>query len=196
MSAQHNTPNTLENIAADLTALAADLARGKLRVGNRLISIGNPLFLKTKQKITGDTAYFTLSFQVPLQDSEHESVLIPDQKDQQEKKGEEKHEKQLRLQGRPPEGKKIKKEITSLWKTLCKKLEQGQAPSAAEEKALLSAFESYTVYSEPAWHKDWLACFAVLQETLACARRGELRKALGHAEEVNALTKICHKKHK
>ncbi|MBU2539487.1 MAG: hypothetical protein KKH22_13715 [Proteobacteria bacterium] len=196
MSAQHNTPNTLENIAADLTALAADLAQGKLRVGNRLISIGNPLFLKTKQKITGDTAYFTLSFQVPLQDSEDESILISDQKLPQEKKGGEKHEKQMRLQGRPPEGKKIKKEITSLWKTVCKKLEQGQAPTPAEEKALLAAFENYTVFSDSSWHKDWLACFAILQETLACAGRGEIRKALGYAEEVNALTKTCHKKHK
>ncbi|MBU4033371.1 MAG: hypothetical protein KKG34_01110 [Proteobacteria bacterium] len=196
MSAQHNTPNTLENIASDLTALAADLAQGKLRVGNRLISIGNPLFLKTKQKITGDTAYFTLSFQVPLQDPENESILIPGQKHPQEKKGDEKHDKQLRLQGRPPEGKKIKKEITSLWKTVCKKLEQGQAPTPAEEKALLAAFENYTVFSDSAWHKDWLACFAILQEALACARRGEIRKALGHAEEVNSLTKTCHKNHK
>jgi len=100
------------------------------------------------------------------------------------------------LQGRPPEGKKIKKNITSLWKTVSRKLEQGQTPTPAEEKSLVSAFENYTVFSEPAWHEEWLACLTVLREALACARKGEMPKALEYAEKVNALTKACHKKYK
>lgn len=196
MSTQYNAPNTLENIAADLTALAEDLAQGKLRIGNRLVAIGNPLFVKTKQKITGDTAYFTLSFQVPLQDSDKAAIGSPDQKHAQEKSREEKQGKELRLQGRPPEGKKIKKELTSLWKSVFKKLEQGQAPTPAEEKSLVSAFEIYTVFTEPAWHEDWLACFRILREALTYAREGDMPKALKYAAEVNALTKACHKSYK
>jgi len=196
MSAQHNAPNTLENIAADLTALASDLAQGKLRVGNRLVSIGNPLFIKTKQKITGDTAYCTLSFQVPLLGSDEEAMLTDEQKHTPRKTLGDKHDKGLRLQGRPPEGKKIKKEITSLWKTVSRKLEQGQAPTPAEEKSLVSAFESYTVFSESAWHEDWLACFTILREALSYARMGDMPKALEYAAKVNALTKACHKSYK
>lgn len=196
MSAQHDTPNTLENIAADLTSLAAELAQGKLRVGNRLVAVGNPLFIKTKQKITGDTAYFTLSFQVPLRDSDKGDTLTTDRKHTQEKSRGEKPDKSLRLQGRPPEGKKIKKEITSLWKSIFRKLEQGQAPTPAEEKAIVSAFENYCLFSEPAWHEDWLACFSVLREALACARKGDMRTALEQGAKVNDLTKACHKKHK
>ena len=196
MSAQHNPPNTLENIAADLMALATDLAQGKLRVGSRLVAIGNPLFIKTKQKITGDTAYCTLSFQVPLLDSEEKTLLTDDQKYPPRKSFGDKHDKGLRLQGRPPEGKKIKKEIISLWKNVFRKLEQGETPTPTEEKALVSAFENYTIFSEPAWQKDWLACFTILREALASARKGNMPKALERAAEVNALTKICHKKYK
>ena len=65
MSSKHNDRNTLDNIVAELTALASDLTQGKLRVGNRLVSVGNPEFIKTKQKITGDTAYFTSLFRYP-----------------------------------------------------------------------------------------------------------------------------------
>jgi hypothetical protein len=196
MAAQYNDPNTLENIAADLRALANDLAQGKLRVGSRRVAIGNPLFIKTKQKITGDTAYFTLSFQVPLRDSAQEPTLTTDQRQAPEKSREAQQDKDLRLRGRPPEGKKIKKEISSLWKTIFKKLEQGQPPTPAEEKALILAFENYTVFSEPAWHAEWLVCLTALREALAGARRGDMRTALEQAAKVNDLTKVCHKKHK
>lgn len=196
MSVQHNAPNTLENIAADLLALANDLAQGKLRVGNRLVDVGNPLFIKTKQKITGDTAYCTLSFQVPLRNSTQEDMGTSDQKHPLKKSDTATHDKELRLQGRSPDGKKIKKEINNLWKTVIRKLEQGQAPTPVEEKSLVAAFENYTVFSEPAWHEEWLACLTVLREALTCARKGEMPKALEYAEKVNDLTKACHKKYK
>ena len=189
-------PNTLENLAADLTALAGDLARGKLRVGNRLVAIGDPLFIKTKQKITGDTAYFTLSFEAPLQDSDSEPESVGSHGQSPAKTSEGRHDKELRLKGRPPEGKKIKKEITRLWKAVSQKLEQGQTPTPAEEKSLVSAFDNYTVFSEPAWREDWLACFTILREALTFARDGDMAKALDHAAEVNTLVKACHKKHK
>ena len=196
MPAQHNNPNTLEGIAADLRTLADDLAKGQLRVGNRLVAIGDPLFIKTKQKITGDTAYCTLSFQVPMRDSDKEAIFPNDQRPPLEKISGSRYDKELRLKGRPPEGKKIKKQMSSLWKTISRKLEQGQPPTAAEEKALISAFENYTVFAEPAWHEAWLACFSTMREALACARRGEMRKALELAGEVNDRTKACHKNHK
>ena len=196
MPDQHNTPNTLENIAADLTSLANDLAQGRLRVGSRMVTIGNPLYIKTKQKITGDTAYFTLSFQAPLLDSNREAKLTPDRKQTPVTRPESGHDKELRLKGRPPEGKKTKKEISNLWKIVFKKLEQGQAVTPAEEKALLTAFEGFTVFTEPAWQEEWLACFTALKQALDCARRGEMDKAQEYGAEVNALTKICHKKHK
>ena len=196
MSAQHNAPNTLENIAADLKILADDLAQGKLRVGCRRIAIGNPLFIKTKQKITGDTAYFTLSFQAPLRDSNTEPTPATDRIQTPEKPRDAMQNKEFRLKGRPPEGKKIKKEISNHWKTVSRKLEQGQIPTPAEEKSLVSAFENYTVFLEPAWHEDWLACFTLLREALAYARKGDMPNALKYAAKVNALTKACHKKYK
>lgn len=196
MSSPRNDSNTLENIASDLRALADDLAQGKLRIGNRLVKVGNPLFIKTKQKITGDTAYCTLSFQVPLRELNKEPAPTTGQRYSPEKNQEPRDDRELRLKGRPPEGKKIKKEMSSLWKTVSKKLEQGQAPTPAEEKSLISAFENYTVFSESTWHEEWLACFAALREALACARKGDFRAAQEQAAKVNDLTKACHKKHK
>lgn len=196
MSAQHNAPNTLEDLAADLRALADGLAQGKLRVGSRLVAIGNPLVIKTKQKISGDTAHCTLSFQVPLRNSGNEAALTAGQRPSPEKSREAKQDKELRLKGRPPEGKKLKKELSILWKTVSKKLEQGHPPTPAEEKALVAAYENYTVFSEPPWHEDWLACFTVLRQALACARTGDMHNAREYAAQVNALTTACHQKHK
>ena len=112
MSDKHNNPNTLKNIAADLRALADDLAKGQLRVGSRLVDIDEPLFIKTKQKITGNTAYCTLSFQVPLRDSDTETISPNNRRDSRIKSREGKHDKELRLKGRPPEGKKTKQPPT------------------------------------------------------------------------------------
>ncbi|OGQ98883.1 MAG: hypothetical protein A2505_06920 [Deltaproteobacteria bacterium RIFOXYD12_FULL_55_16] len=106
------------------------------------------------------------------------------------------NDKELRLKGRPPEGKKVKKEISHIWKSVQRKLEQGELPTAAEEKSLVSAFADYTVFSEPLWQEEWLACFTILRQALACARKGEILKAGEYAAEVNRLTKVCHKKHK
>ena len=133
---------------------------------------------------------------MPLRDLDKEPTLTPDRMQTYEKSREAKQDKELRLKGRPPEGKKIKKEISSLWKTVSKKLEQGQTPTPAEEKALVAALENYTVFSEPAWHEEWLVCLTALQEALACARKGDMRTALEQAAKVNDLTKACHKKHK
>jgi len=140
--------------------------------------------------------YCTLSFQVPLRNPDQEEMATPDQRHTSKKSDARRDGKDARLQGRPPEGKKIKKEIASLWKTVGKKLEQGQAPTPAEEKSLLAACENYCLFSEPAWHEEWLRCCTILREALTCAHRGDLSKALAHAEEMNRLTKDCHKKHK
>lgn len=197
MSAQSNDPNSLENIAATLKELADNLERGKLLIGSRLVSVGTPFSLKTKQKISGNTAYFDLSFRVPIQDLNHEKALTDgQQKKSQDKKRDGGHEKELRLKGRHPEGKKIKKDISRLWKSIYKKLEQGQFPTPAEKKSLFSAFEDYTLFSEPAWKEEWLACFAILQKALDCASAGDIPNALEYAAKVNSLTKACHNKHK
>lgn len=111
-------------------------------------------------------------------------------------KHERKSEKELRWQGQPSDGKKIKKEISRLWKTICEKLEQGQIPSPAEEKSLVAAFDNYTIFSEPAWQEEWRTCLTTLQQALTLASKGDMPKAQECAKEVNRLTKTCHKKYK
>lgn len=102
----------------------------------------------------------------------------------------------LRLKGRPPEGKKVKKEISRLWKSVRQKLEQGEAPTAAEERALVSALADYSVFSELDWRDEWLVCSAMVRQAMDCARKGKIAEAGVYAEEVNRLTKVCHKKYK
>ncbi|HCC53617.1 MAG TPA: hypothetical protein DEQ20_01625 [Desulfobulbaceae bacterium] len=114
----------------------------------------------------------------------------------QSERHEHKPEKELRWQGHAPDGKKIKKEISRLWKSIYEKLEQGQVPSPAEEKSLINAFDSYTIFAEPTWHEEWRTCLTTLQQALACASKGDMPKAQEYAAEVNRLTKTCHKKYK
>ena len=187
----------LANISRELSALASDLAQGKLRIGSRLIAVGEPLFFKTKQKIAGDKAYFTLSFQVPLplpaleEDAWEEASPDPLQEGLKKQEN-----KDAGHRERPPGGKKTKKEISALWKAISKEIEGGKAPEPSGEKKLLAACEEYNLFTERAWRAEWLACMDALRNALLAARNGDFNKAGQLVEEVNRLTRSCHKKYK
>lgn len=201
MAAKKNVSITLRQLAKELAALAADLEQGKMRIGSSLVDITAPNFFKTKQKVKDDKAYFTLSFQAPLADAPIEQHTASAEKKNAppldtkppKKTGSSLHAKQ---EGRAPGGKKIKKEITRQWKNIARGFASQTAPTAAEAKALLKACEDYNLYTESHWSEDWHACVLVVKESLNAAISGDFAKAESLGEEVNRLTKECHRKYK
>ncbi|MFZ5774814.1 MAG: hypothetical protein ACOY3Z_04960 [Thermodesulfobacteriota bacterium] len=186
------TPHTpsLESIVEQLRALAIDLEQGRLRVGGSLIPVGDPILLKSKQKISEGKAYFTLSVQLPLRSSGEDA---PPPRAVRPEPG---AAAPGRRKGRPAEGKQLKKEIGMLWKSVSRSLAEANKPVARESRRLLAACEEYRLYAEPEWDADWQACCAALGKALDAAGRQDFDEALRLAEEVNQRTKQCHKLHK
>jgi len=201
MSSSKTSENILENISADLASLAKALAKGKLPIGGRLVSIAEPNFFKTKQKITGNKAYFTLSFQAPLISGNHEFSSEEEQESFPKtpspiltKTDPEPGDSKRR--GRPPEAKKIKKKITGSWKNIFRDIESDRTPAQEDSKKIISACEEYKLFAEKSWQDDWLLCVETLRDSLSAAENGDFDAARKLAAEVNLLTKSCHKKYK
>ncbi len=192
---------TLDLIAKELAALAYDLVNGKLRIGNSLVSIGDPLFLKSKQKIKEGKAYFTLSFQSPLQgenldnpskiSSETEAHKTPGQKVTMTKH----HGEEFKASG-APEGKKLKKEIGRLWKSVIKQIEKDQPPEQKDAAKLIKACENYTVFTDPVWQKEWTSCCEDVKRCLTAASKGDTATARELLGTVDSAIHACHKKYK
>lgn len=190
---------SLDTIAKELAALAYDLANGKLRIGSSLISIGNPLFFKSKQKMKDGKAYFTLSFQVPLQD-ENENPTFTNSAGTEAKKVIKQEQGRSHTAefttGGAPEGKKLKKEIGKLWKSITKHIEQDQPPPRTEAEKLLRKCEDYNVFTDPPWQAEWTSCCEDVKKCLTAASQGDMATAKELVNTVNIATRSCHKKYK
>jgi len=190
---------SLDLVAKELAALAYDLVNGKLRIGSSLVSIGDPLFLKSKQKIKDGKAYFTLSFQSPLQGDhqDHSSGTAsgPEPHKAPGQKVAKPHRDDIKASG-APEGKKLKKEMGRLWKSVTKQIEQDKPPDQKEAAKLIKSCENYTVFTDAAWQAEWLSCCEDVKRCLAAASQGDFATARVLLENVDLATHVCHKKYK
>ena len=191
---------TLDTIAKELAAVAYDLANDQIRIGSSLISIGDPLFIKSKQKVKDDKAYFTLSFQVPLQDekvkSSSEEVSKAESHANSKKQGAVKSKQSEFKASGAPEAKKLKKEIGRVWKSVASKIEQDQLPLQAEAEKLLKKCEDYNVFVDPSWQAQWASCCKDVKKCLDVASKGEIAIAKNLVDAINSATRACHKKYK
>jgi XXXCH domain-containing protein len=195
MAAAKKSSISLEKIAGELSELAEDLSRNKIRVGSSLVDIDPPTFFKTKQKIKDGRVYFTLSFQAPIANTDDISDGTT-QKEVNKTASAGTAAKPRPETGKHPEGKKLKKQITRQWKNIIKNFNENIAPTKAEAKKLLAACEDYNLYADRQWSKDWQSCCQIVQNTIDAALAGNFPKAQQLATEVNRLTKVCHKKYK
>ncbi len=188
----------LNSVANELRSLAEDLTNGRLRVGSNTIDVGEPIFFKTKQKVKGEKAYYTLSFQVPVLADEvaENEAAVPEEKAEKPSPKKKTPASTGKKSESPPNGKKIKKDITRLWKSMSRVLEQGNLPTPEDGKKILTLCEDYNLYAAKEWSDDWQQCVAVVKNAYQAAESGETEKAQELIAEVNRLTKICHKKYK
>lgn len=182
----------LKTLADELRKTAAQLEQGVIQIDGDSVTIGEPLFLKTKQKIKDDQASFTLAFKVPLKASTaatQESLPALPENDRI---------RPLRSEhpGSPPAVKQTKKEISRLWKECTGLINKNAVPAAAERRRLLAACEDYQLFVEPAWAAAWQNCRGAVRQCLEAAAAGDFAKARALATDVNLQTKACHKLYK
>ncbi|MDH5524745.1 MAG: hypothetical protein OEY01_12230 [Desulfobulbaceae bacterium] len=187
----------IKKIADQLSDLAKDLDQGKLRIASSLIDIGPPVFFKTKQKIKDGRAYFTLSFQAPVIDADQTLDEIPPATKAAAAKAASSMPPQAKsTDDKPPEAAKLKKDIARQLKGMVKSFNDNIAPTPIEAKKLLKACDDYNLFADRQWRDDWQACCLVVQRCVKAALAGDFANALELADEINRLTKVCHKKYK
>lgn len=197
MSSKKSSSNTLQALAAELEILAADLRSRRVNIDGSSIALGEPLFLKTKQKLKDGQIHYTLTFQAPVSDHKQK----PQQGAAAEKTA---HLPVLKrtstsgttMEGTPPDAKRIKKEISRLWKDIGKHLAEGEIPPETLKNNLLKKCDDYCQYTDPAWHDKWLACTKVLKAAMQMATPGKIAEALTLLAEVNTMIKSCHREFK
>ena len=189
---------TLDAIAQELGQVVQELKKGKIRVGSSLVQVGDPSFLKTKQKIKDDQVYFTLSFRVPIEGETRAAAPHTKSRTSRDKHPGTEPAKNIKRpsEGSPPGAKKLKKEITRLWKDVSKILDEGRSPSRSEANQLTSKCDDYTIHAPSSWADEWQNCCKVVRECMEAAMAGDMNRAQNLVDEVNRQTKACHKKFK
>ena len=185
-----HTGINLQTLASELRNIADQIEKGTLEVEGTAVPMGKPLFLKTKQKIKEDRAYFTLSLKValkirppsprvPAKATDNAQVAIGRRKEET-----------------PAGSKALKKEIARLWKEIAGQIGEGTPPDAAAAGRLLRACEDYRLYTDSSWSQDWQDCQAAIHRCLDTAAGGDLTAARALIAAVNQQTKSCHKLYK
>ena len=92
--------------------------------------------------------------------------------------------------------KRIKREISHLWKECVKQIRNGEDPEQAVATDLLRQCEEYNLYTGRQWTDEWRICFKVMSQSLAVASAGNFDQAVALIDQANQLKKECHKRFK
>lgn len=178
-------------MAAELRHLADQIEEGVIHTDAGPVTIGDPLFLKTKRKVKEDRAYLTFACKISLTGATPPPAPVRGaSKPASAKKGEQPRE------GMPAAAKVMKKEIARLWKEVGSRINAETRPTMADMTKLRRLIEEYRLYTPAAWAADWQACGVTVGRCLDAAAAGDLALARTLFTEINQQTKSCHKLHK
>jgi XXXCH domain-containing protein len=184
---------TRAEIVTELRALADDLAQGRMRLGTRQVKVGETVSVKMKQKFTREMAYFTLAVKMELASG---GSAITAQQLYPVEAGGETPEAPL-VQGELGySGKRLKKELGRLWKSVAKLIEARTMPDAAEIEGLLSRCEEYTLFAHEDWQADWTTCTTIIKKCLTDAAIGDWPAAKAMVTEIDRMMHDCHDRYK
>ncbi len=167
------------SLAAELRHLADQIEEGVIHTDAGPVTIGDPLFLKTKHKVKEDRAYLTFACKISLA----APAVTP-------------RKRQPPPEGMPAAAKSMKKEIARLWKEVGSRINAETKPEAADMAKLRRLTEEYRLYTPAAWATDWQTCRATVDRCLDAAAAGDLALARTLLTEINHQIKTCHKLHK
>lgn len=176
------------SLAAELRHLADQIEEGVIHTDAGPVTIGDPLFLKTKHKVKEDRAYLTfackISLAAPTVTPARAAATPPP------------HKRQPPPEGMPAAAKSMKKEIARLWKEVGSRINAETKPEATDMAKLRRLTEEYRLYTPAAWATDWQTCRATVDRCLDAAAAGDLALARTLLTAINHQIKTCHKLHK
>lgn len=92
--------------------------------------------------------------------------------------------------------KKIKKEISFLWKDISKKIEAGVIPDKDECQDLIKKVNDYTLFAGKEWSDQWQSFCHDLAEMIDKAHGQQLQEADLLRKKIKQQKKACHKQFK
>ncbi|MDA8164404.1 MAG: hypothetical protein M0017_05155 [Desulfobacteraceae bacterium] len=179
------------DVAGELQAAAADLARGQVRIGRHAVAVGEPVSLKVKHKLKGDMADHALAVKMPVTgkpaapEGPSPAAALPS--------------------GRMPPrsqtetgygGRKLKREIGRLWKSVSKLIEAGEMPERAETEGLLKRCEEFNLFADGEWQAAWAGCTLAVRKCFVNAATSDWPAAKAGVALVNRMIRECHGKYK
>lgn len=88
--------------------------------------------------------------------------------------------------------KKIKKEISRLWKDISEKIKSDILPGPDECQELIEKCEEYTVYTDKKWFDRWQNCTKEISLCLKEAQNSHFDKARQSLNIIKKDKKQCH----
>lgn len=92
--------------------------------------------------------------------------------------------------------KKLKKEISFLWKDITKKIEAGVIPDKDECQDLIKKANDYALFAGKEWSNQWLIFCNDLSEMIDKAHGSQLQEADTLRKKIKQQKKTCHKQFK
>jgi XXXCH domain-containing protein len=92
--------------------------------------------------------------------------------------------------------KKLKKEISFLWKNISKKIEAGVIPDKEECQDLIKKANDYALFAGKEWSDQWMLFCNDLSEMIAKAQGSQLQEADRLKIKIKQQKKDCHKQFK
>jgi XXXCH domain-containing protein len=92
--------------------------------------------------------------------------------------------------------KKIKKEISFLWKDIAQKIEAGVMPDKYECQDLIKKANDYAIFAGKEWSDQWMIFCKDLSDMIDKAQGSQLQEADSLRKKIKQQKKTCHKQFK
>ncbi len=176
------------NAAMDLARLSGQVSDGFIEIGGKRAELPEYLVVKKVLKVKNNEVTFEFVLKV-------KADKVAGRGTEGKKAGNHKQSSRTRKDfKRPYKSKKLKKEISMLWKALKRCVKNGE--SFRDRKGFLRALEKYGKGAEKDWKADWERCVELVREVIELSKAGKRDEAADRCRQVDQLTKACHKKYK
>ncbi len=177
--------------AKRLTTLSGIVAQGRTDILGQEVVFGQEVESRWSITVRDGFIHYELSLRIPVQELG------------QDGKGQEVFSDRAALsnvsthrgRGRH-KAKKHKKTTGALWKIVKKAVQEGRPVSDADAAAMMENLNRYDEFVAQEWRPQWERCTQAVARCIQATRAGDFRSAKALLNEVNDLTRVCHKRYK
>ncbi len=174
---------TSEQVCEELGSLVKEIADLQITVMGQKLSLADAFTFSIRKQLKKGVVSCEIFLQTTLASAKAEAFSGKEQRIVG---------KQFKSSG----GKKLKKDISRLWKDVVKTINEETVPSRESGAELLKKCEDYTLCTNNEWSDLWRDCILQVKLCLDAAEGGDFTAAREMVVEVNRLTKECHNLYK